>query len=143
MVTRGFYAIQDTWTPMLLSSIVAVLAVAVYWYLGQVMGFQGLALATSIGMGFTALVTVLALRGRMALQLGALTLSFGRSLLVTSLAGAAAWWALSLLSGQGYFVRLMVGSAVFGAVLASLATGLKLPEWQVFVIRIRARHKAD
>jgi putative peptidoglycan lipid II flippase len=143
MVTRGFYAIQDTWTPMLLSSIVSVLAVAVYWYLGQVMGFQGLALATSIGMGFTALVTVLALRGRMALQLNALTLSFGRSLLVTSLAGAAAWWALSLLPAQGYFVRLLVGSAVFGAVLASLATGLKLPEWQVFVIRIRARHKAD
>ncbi|HIA03415.1 MAG TPA: hypothetical protein EYN66_16155, partial [Myxococcales bacterium] len=142
MATRGFYAMQDTWTPMLLSTLVTGAAIVVYWYLGQVMGFRGLALATSIGMGVTGLVTLLALQRRMALQLGALTLCFARSLLATGLAGAATWWCLSFIANEGYFVRLTGGSLVFGGVLAGLATLLKIPEWQDIVSRIKRRKSA-
>jgi putative peptidoglycan lipid II flippase len=141
LVSRGFYALQDTWTPMLLASGVALVAVPLYWFLGREMGHRGLALATSIGMGLTAVITVIALQRRLKLPLRALGLSLGRSALVAIGAGALASYALSFLSTNGYLVRATVGSLVFGGSLALAATVLRVPEWQILLNRLLRRRR--
>ena len=139
LVARGFYALEDTWTPMLLATGVTVAAVPVYWLLGHRMGFRGLALATTLGMTVTAVVTLATLRRRLPLPMAALALSWARSALVATAAGAAAWLALRAVDGSGYLLRLTASTAAFGLVLAAGATLLRVPEWRSMVSRLRRR----
>ncbi len=56
ILSRGFYAAQKTWLPSLMGTIVCVLCIPLYMYLGKRFGFQGLALAGSIGIAVYATI---------------------------------------------------------------------------------------
>jgi putative peptidoglycan lipid II flippase len=139
LVARGFYALQDTWTPMLISTVIALLSVPVYWWLGQELEHRGLAIATTLGMLFTSVATLLALRRRLPLPLRSLAQSVARSALVATLAGAAGYLAHTTVSTSDYLLRISVTSAVFGITYLSLVTALKVPEWTTFASRVRRR----
>ncbi len=62
MAVRGFYAQEDTWTPMILGSVVTVASLPLYWFLNQSFGLLGLAAATSIGMSVNAIATLVVFR---------------------------------------------------------------------------------
>ncbi|MBQ9816054.1 MAG: murein biosynthesis integral membrane protein MurJ [Proteobacteria bacterium] len=51
---RAFYAAQNTLTPMILTTIVTLISLPVYYFLSQWMGLPGLALASCIGMAMQA-----------------------------------------------------------------------------------------
>ncbi len=57
VLARGFYACQMTWLPSVIGGICSLLAVPLYWKMGQLYGFEGLALSGS--MGIAAYTTVL------------------------------------------------------------------------------------
>ncbi len=50
LLARGFYAAQMTWLPSLLGGLCSLMAIPLYAWLSQSMGFQGLALAGSIAI---------------------------------------------------------------------------------------------
>ncbi len=50
VLARAFYAAQITWVPSLIGGVCSLLAVPVYWQLGQRFGFRGLALSASVGI---------------------------------------------------------------------------------------------
>ncbi|MCT4536188.1 murein biosynthesis integral membrane protein MurJ [Halodesulfovibrio sp.] len=50
MIGRAFYAHKDTITPAVVGSIVSLLAVPVYWYLGKTIGVMGVALAGTMSV---------------------------------------------------------------------------------------------
>ena len=50
MIGRAFYAHKDTITPAVVGSIVSILALPVYWWLGKMIGAIGVALAGSISV---------------------------------------------------------------------------------------------
>lgn len=52
VLSRGFYAAERTWFPSILGTGISFLIVPIYWALGRTIGFQGLALAGSIGIAF-------------------------------------------------------------------------------------------
>lgn len=141
LLSRGFYALQDTWTPMLIATGVTAAAVPMYWALGARYGHRGLALATSLGMIATAVGTWIALQRRLPLPGRALGVSVMRSALVAGAGGAAAWAALRLLGPSGHLIGATVGSAAFGVVVLVLATVLRVPEWRTlrtgFLRRLR------
>jgi putative peptidoglycan lipid II flippase len=118
IAVRGFYARGDTWRPMWLGTVIAALAVVLYFVLGQRYGAQGLAGAGVIGMSVNAAGTLLLLR---VLHRGPsleATLKTGlRAAAIAAGAGAVAYFVPPLGSGAiGAVVQLGVGGAVFGGV---------------------------
>lgn len=66
LVSRGFYAMQQTWMPSLLGSVVVIVAYPLYGLLARELGGLGLTLASSLAITvYTAWMTVM-LRRRMA-----------------------------------------------------------------------------
>jgi putative peptidoglycan lipid II flippase len=98
LFARGFYALQDTRTPVLIGTGVTVVFVPMNFVCmnGLGMGLNGLALATSVAAALNACVMLIALRRR----LGRLGLRhIGRSvtrMLVAALVAAPVAWVLSL-----------------------------------------------
>ncbi len=134
VAVRGFYARRDTFTPMLVSSVVAALSVPVYWALFQRLGVLGLALATSLGMTGTALATLWAsaVKG-IPPGFAGLASSGVRSLGAAAVAGVAAWGATALVGRVwswhdpvGALVWLGVSGGVFALVTLALAHPLGL-----------------
>ena len=121
---RGFYAREDMWRPMLLSTAVAFLAIPLYLELGERFGTEGIAGAGALAMSVSALCLLLFLRvlhggPRLTPLIGAL----GRALLVALPAGVAASWAASLvpapwtgclLGGAAFAILAIPGLWVFG-----------------------------
>lgn len=56
---RGFYARQDTLTPMIFGTIILMVMVPIYWALNAGLGVSGLAMATSVGISINAFVTLI------------------------------------------------------------------------------------
>ncbi len=131
LVARGFYAMQDTWSPMIIASVVTLLAVPVYWQLGSgPMKHNGLALATTLGVTVTALVTLLMLHRKLPLPLGQLAGSIGRSAVIAAASGAASWGVLHALADRADWVRVLSSFGIFVACVALLSTALKAPEFR-------------
>jgi putative peptidoglycan lipid II flippase len=60
IVVRGFYALQQTLYPMILSTVVTLASVPLYWILAQRMGARGVALAGAVFMVVQFLVLYIA-----------------------------------------------------------------------------------
>lgn len=58
VAVRGFYAREDTWRPMWLGTAIVVASAPLYAWLGGLAEIRGLALATVIGMGASAVGTL-------------------------------------------------------------------------------------
>jgi putative peptidoglycan lipid II flippase len=117
VLTRAFYAMQDTRVPVLWAIVAVAINVPLMAILSGPMGVEGLALALSISATFEVLGLVWALRRRIDSIEEAEVLSSGaRSLLAAAL--AAAVMLAGLLAGQA-FVPAMLADGV-GRVLALL-----------------------
>jgi putative peptidoglycan lipid II flippase len=136
VVTRAFYALKDTRTPMLVTAGTVVLNLGLNLALVFVLGSAGLALATSITAGVNlAILTWLARRRLAVLALRPVAASAMRALAASLACGAAAWGALegmgSLLPGDGLGARLarvLVPLAVGAAAFLGAGIGLRCPE---------------
>jgi putative peptidoglycan lipid II flippase len=56
IISRGFFALKDTWTPTLVGTGAWLLTLPAYYLLTQRMGVRGLALASTIGIFLYAVV---------------------------------------------------------------------------------------
>ncbi|MBK8012923.1 MAG: murein biosynthesis integral membrane protein MurJ [Deltaproteobacteria bacterium] len=103
IVTRAFYAREDTWRPMILGTLIAVLSVPLYLALGRRFGVTGLAWAGVIGMATNALASLILARVvHGGPSLAALFGTFARALLigaVASLCAYASLWAIGSRNG--------------------------------------------
>jgi peptidoglycan biosynthesis protein MviN/MurJ (putative lipid II flippase) len=117
IAVRGFYARGDTWRPMWLGTVIAALAVVLYFWLGSQYGARGLALAGVIGMSINAGGTLLLLRAlHGGPSLDALARSGARAVAIAGVAGAVAFVLPSFGPGlAGALLDLGVGGAVFAA----------------------------
>ena len=128
ILTRGFYALQDTRTPVISGTAMTVVFVGMNWMVVHVLhwGVAGLALATSVAAALHMLVMYLLLRRRTrGLQGGLLAASVAKTLLATAALGLAVWVVraatLTLMPGDTPFklaaaaVLLFAGSAGLAA----------------------------
>jgi len=122
IAVRAFYARGDTWRPMLLGTAVALLAVPLYWGLGQRLGAPGLAWSGVAAVSANALGTLaLARRLHGAPSLGALGATAARALAIALVAGGLAAWATP--RGEGAWAalgELALGGALFAVLAAAL-----------------------
>ena len=119
IAVRGFYARGDTWRPMWLGTVIAALAVVLYFVLGQRYGAQGLAAAGALGMSGNAACTLLLLRAMHGGPSLEETLKTGlRAAGVAAAAGVVAWLVPPLGEGTlGALGELSIGGAVFAGVV--------------------------
>lgn len=66
LFARGFYAMHNTKTPMIITIISILVSITLGWFLKEIMGVTGLALAFSIGAFINALLLYLFLRNRLS-----------------------------------------------------------------------------
>ncbi|MFP6563010.1 MAG: murein biosynthesis integral membrane protein MurJ [Myxococcota bacterium] len=123
VAARAFYARGDTWRPMILGSVIALVAIPLYLHAGQDHGAPGLAGAGVLAMSLNAVATLAWARWRQASpRLGAFFASAARALLVACLSA----WAVRALAGEpaadwsGAAFALARGASVY----AALALGL-------------------
>lgn len=91
-VTRAFYAMQDTRTPVIVSVSAVAINVALSWLLSERMGYTGLALALSIASTVEAVVLVTILHGRIGGFSRRVLGSAGRAVVATALFAPVAYW---------------------------------------------------
>jgi len=96
-LTRAYYAMQDTQTPVIISVSAVVLNIILSWVLSRTMGYRGLALSISIASTVEAAVLLAILQRRIGIVSRELLGRAGRSLLAGALFVPYAWWSGNLL----------------------------------------------
>ena len=129
VAVRAFYAREDTWRPMLLGTLVALIAVPLYLALGRRLGAEGLAAAGALAISGNALATVAWARVRHgAPNLRPLLGSVLRSAGIAGLAAFGASTALGMFEGEGHWgaIRELAGGGLvfsFCVVIGVLLAG--------------------
>jgi putative peptidoglycan lipid II flippase len=122
IVSRGFFAMKDTWTPTLVGTGSWVVALPAYYLLQQSYGVFGLALASTVGILVYAGALYGILMHRTVRRKGIPELAeYGKMALAAILAGGAGRYGLSaaarFLSWEtvwGSLARFMAGAALIG-----------------------------
>ncbi|OFX17980.1 MAG: murein biosynthesis integral membrane protein MurJ [Armatimonadetes bacterium RBG_16_58_9] len=92
IVARGFFAMQDTLTPIILGTVSTAVFIPLNYALMRVMGAGGLALATSIAAAFHLAILTIFLRKRLhGLEGGRIVKSVAKVCLATAAMGAVCW----------------------------------------------------
>jgi putative peptidoglycan lipid II flippase len=119
IAVRAFYAREDMWRPMLLSTGIALAVLPLYWQLGLRLGAVGLAAAGAIGMSVNAVATLCLLRWLYGSpDLRTLAGSAVRAAAGAAAAAALAAWVPStgVAGVAGRLADLALAGAVFGGV---------------------------
>lgn len=136
LVSRGFYAMGQTWLPTALGSAVVLFALPVYASLRASLGLYGLPLATSIAITSYVVGLITLLRARMGGAPSGLGRFFPRAALATAVAilvgGGARIGLVSLTAGidgaAGSALRLLGGGLVGGLAYLALGKLLRIAE---------------
>ena len=138
VLARAFYAMQDTWTPVVWAVVAVVANIVLMFALVDPYGVEGLALALSVSATLEVIGLLVALRRRLGTLDGRFLLaSMARSSLATAVAGFAMFASLAALDAAapaltdgaiGRLVTLLVPAAVGGIVYLLAAVLLRAPE---------------
>lgn len=143
ILTRVFYALQDTKSPMINSSIGMGINVGLNFTLAPLLGIGGLALATSI----SALVTVILLTQGLRRKLGRLNLTklVPSTLKIVMAAGVSTLIALMLYGAAegvlGMNISLVIAVSVMGLLYFSAVYLMKIEGADIFIKGIMRRFK--
>lgn len=135
LYARAFYATSDTRTPAIAGTTIVVLSFPFYWLFYRLLGINGLAVASDLGILLqTATLAILLHRKRLASIAHLDNLELGRALLAAVLSGLAASYLTHLLpSPAGYKTDFLTltGASIGWAVVALavlFAMGSSLPK---------------
>ena len=155
VMTRAFYAMQDTRTPVLWAIVAVAINVPLMVLLSGPMGIEGLALALSISATLEVLALVWALRRRIdSIEEAEVLRSGARSALAAVVAGVAmfggltaaqAWLSATLANGAGRVLLLLVlaggGTGIY-LLVAALMRSEELAQVRRYFSRRRGRASA-
>lgn len=99
VLARGFYALQDTKTPMINASLGMLINIALNIILSRYLGIGGLALATSIAAIFTTILLFISLRKKIGpFGMKQIIISFLKILFASLIMGGLAKWSFNYLA---------------------------------------------
>lgn len=140
VLSRGFYALQDTRTPMINASIGVVVNIILAPVLTRFIGIGGLALATSI----SAVVTVVLLAINLRKKIGAfgmknLSIQFIKISLASMIMGGVAYFGyLELIGSWGSIIALFAAIFIGVVVYAVIIYFMKIDVVDDLTSRVRA-----
>lgn len=139
IISRVYFALQDTFTPMMLGVAAVVVDIILNFILVGPLAHGGLALATSIASLFAVVLLFIVLRRKLG-SIGGLEMwdCFWRVSLASAVMGCgvvALWRVLAeLYPNPGFFLEIVLLTAVIctGVAIYAVASALlKLPEWKI------------
>jgi putative peptidoglycan lipid II flippase len=138
VLSRAFYALSDTWTPVKIGSAAMIANIILSIIFIQFIGdweskargpFAGLALANALTTNIEALALWWLLRRRIGgLNDTYLLKGAGKVLLATLVMGVTIWGVEMILVEQSALIRLIMGGVLGGGVFFGLSLILRLPE---------------
>jgi putative peptidoglycan lipid II flippase len=151
---RGFYALQDTRTPVIIGTAVTVVFIPLNWLFMKPlgMGFSGLALATTIAAALHMVVMYLVLRTKLGgLESGKVLSSVTKIVVASGIAGLASWGVLRVLpnihdGADGVvktlaFQNLLIGGGAGIGAYAVASKLLRIPELSQAVSLLQRRKR--
>lgn len=140
LLSRGFYAIQDTITPAIVGTIMTLVSLPVYWLLSRLWQHNGLATASSICVvSYTAVVFFLLARRTKNAEAPGMATFFAKVVAVCVVSGLVCQRLGQWLQGRIVWqnsmgaLELIVPVSVFGLVLmVLLARILNIEEFNVY-----------
>jgi putative peptidoglycan lipid II flippase len=124
ILSRSFYALHDTKTPVVVGTLVTLVFIPmnVLFMTNLGWGIQGLALATTVAatLHMVAMIAVLSKRLN-GFELGKLTVSIGKTMLASGVAAAACWAAKWAVAGAFPSAPIKIQAAV--ALIAGFGVG--------------------
>jgi putative peptidoglycan lipid II flippase len=146
LLSRAFYAMGDTMTPMVAGTAVTVISLPIYWGLHRLLDISGLVIASDVGIFLHTTSLFLLLPRRLdTCHRREIVLGTARAFGLGILAGAAAFTASHFLP-RGHFgdhayalVQMLVGGLVFAMVAAPLARPLGAVDVAQFFERLLDR----
>jgi len=144
LLSRGFFAIHNSWTPAVVGTAVTVASLPVYRYLVHRHGYWGLALASSIGItAFMLVLFVLLNRTTKSHSVRSNVVFFVKLASASAVAGYATSVVdqrleahLPWRSMTGAFLLLVIGSSVGLAITLLLAKLLRIQEVTAHLTRV-------
>ena len=136
MVTvRAFYAAQNTLRPMIITTIVTLISLPIYWLLSKSIGLNGLAIGSVIGMCLqsSAIVYFYHRKNRAFNPLNLFKAAF-IGLILAAITGAASFAGLKLvdffaISSHTWNILFQLGvSGMLGVIFAAFAARFLIPE---------------
>ena len=123
VLTRAFYSLQDTRTPMINATFAVVINIVLNIYLSRFMGIGGLALATSISGFISAVLMFLTLRRKVGpFGLKGITTSFVKIVCASVLMGITSYGSFSIFcrffrQNVALIVAIAIGALTYGILI--------------------------
>lgn len=140
VLVRAYYARQNTWRPMILSTLALAFSLPVYFVLTEASGLHGLAAAGAIGLLLTAAVTAIDLHWRMGDPiLAPLLLGLARGVAAAGATALPILWLLDRMSALAPLLQLVLAATLFVLVSLTLLSLLRDPAVGHLMARLRSR----
>jgi putative peptidoglycan lipid II flippase len=148
ILTRVFYALRDTMTPVITGVLTVLLNLLLCVLFMESLGYTGLALALSVTTGAEAVILLLFLRGRIGHVVGAgfgkwLLKVTGASIAMTAVIVLTAPWLESALERDGShlpaFALFAYAMGVYAFAFMASAWMFRIPELQKVVSKVGNR----
>jgi len=140
--TRGFYAMRQMWTPVLIGSTVTAVVVPVLWVLSHRYGGGGVAVGSTFGVVLYTVAIAGAWHHLVAPhELWAVAESAARAVAVAAVAGLTTYGAARLMDNAGLpsLVRVLVAAPVGVTVFVGLAQVIEVDEINELLSRLTSR----
>jgi putative peptidoglycan lipid II flippase len=150
-VARGFYALQDTVTPTVIGSVLAIFFfVPLCWFAAKFGGVMGLALATSVGAAahFSCILIAFEMKLKrrtydVDLHASRIMSTLLRTVCATAIMGLVGVILLRFFSGHGSklvdLFQILVVSVISSAAFMAAAHAFKIPEWTWLSAKVLSR----
>ena len=147
IVARGFSAMQDTLTPVILGSVATAVFIPLNWVLMHKMGNAGLALATSIAATGHLIALTICIRKRLhGIEGGKIVQSLVKTCAATAIMGVAVWGTqvklahvLHAETQRGAILTVLVCMLVATVVYIAAVKALKLEEAEFVMSAVKER----
>jgi putative peptidoglycan lipid II flippase len=139
VLSRAFYSLQDTRTPMINAAIAVVLNIILNIVLSRYLGIGGLALATSISALLCTLLLFLSLRKKIGhFGLKDISLSFGKIVIASLVMGGIAKFVFeALLTILGANIALLLSIGIGSLVYFVLISFMKIKEVEEIILQVK------
>lgn len=145
ILSRAFYSMQDTKTPMINATISVVMNIVLNIILSRYMGIGGLALATSISSIFCTALLFVSLRKKIGhFGMKNVTISFMKIMVASVIMGIAAklaYMALTIYTSQN--LSLIISVATGASVYFAIVCFMRIEEIDVIINALKRKLKKN
>jgi putative peptidoglycan lipid II flippase len=143
ITVRAFYALHNTWTPVVVGVLAMGLSIALGIWWVEPLGFGGLALANSVATSLEALLLVFLVRRTLgSIEGRALAGSLLRTAVAAAVMGLLLWLLVAWYDGSegpSLLLTVVLGVLVGGASYLGISLALRHPELKSALALVRRR----